>query len=644
MKKRFGFRLNLGIKFLSTLGLVIIITLAGLFIFMGRRQEKQIIDQVDQQARVLFDQIVLTRSWVAAQSGGVYSKIEGEVEPNPYLLEIDGLVVNITDENGIEYTLRNPALVTRELSELAVGQEAYAFHITSLNPLNPNNTATGWESKALISFENGKKESDFIIEESDTGEVYRYMAPLYVKEGCLRCHAQQGYEVGDVRGGISVAIPMADTRAEISANNSELFTLNIAIVGIVLIIIILLIKEQITNPLQKLQEAATAIADGDLDRPIHSERNDEIGQLADSFSTMTRRLRANISDLEGRVALRTQHLEEYSKQLETAATVGRLANTILDANKLQEDIVDIIREEFNLYYVGLFLVDEGNTWAILQAGTGEAGETMLAREHKLRIGEGMIGWSIANAQARVAEEVGKDTIQLATDELPETRSEAAIPLRARGKIIGALSVQDNMQNSFDKETISVLQIMAEQVGIALANSQLYFEAQEALETARRAYGQRSEEAWRDLVSQQVLGFKEDRSGTTPIQSDTDVATENEENLPELKIPIKVHERIIGYITAHKSLQQGDDWNNEESELMEILSEQLSVALESARLFDESQRRATREHVISEASAKMRETLNIETVLETATRELHKALGGMETKIWLDTKKIEQNDD
>ena len=636
MKINIGFIKNrLGIKFLITVGLVIFVMLASLFYWMAKRQEAQIIAQIDQQARILFKQIVLTRSWVAAQNGGVYSEIQGDIEPNPYLQEIEGLTVNITDQNGIEYTLRNPALVTRELSELAEGKQAYAFHITSLNPLNPVNAPTEWEEKALKSFETGEKEDDFIIETTSDGEVYRYMAPLYVKEGCMRCHAQQGYQVGDVRGGISVMVPMTEASAAVQMNTLQLSLAGFFILMVVLTIIGLLIDQQISAPLGDLQEAATAIAAGELDRDITAQSKDEVGQLADAFSVMTGRLRDSIAELEENVKERTQHLKRHSTQLEAAAAVGRAASTILDAGKLQQDIVTIIRERFDLYYVGLFLTDESNKWAVLQAGTGEAGKAMLARKHRLRIGEGMVGWSIANARPRVAEEVGEDAVQLATKELPETRSEAAIPLRARGKVIGALTVQDNEPNSFDEATISVLQIMADQVGIALANSQLYVESQDALETSRRAYGQISEEAWASLIRRQSLGFKEDESGTTPILPNADFSSASEKNLPELEIPLKIYGRVIGNITAHKSRKDGD-WTAAEIEIMQILSQQLNIALESARLYEDTQRRAVHEQIASKVSAHMRETLDMDTILQTAIQELQQTFDLEEVEIRLGT--------
>jgi GAF domain-containing protein len=161
--------------------------------------------------------------------------------------------------------------------------------------------------------------------------------------------------------------------------------------------------------------------------------------------------------------------------------VGQTATSYLEAEALIQQVTDLIKDQFGLYYVGLFVVDERNEWAELRAGTGEAGQKMLAREHRLRVGDGMIGWSIANAQARVALDTGTDAVRFDNPDLPDTRSEAAIPMRSRGRVLGALSVQSTKGAAFDQDTIVVLQTMADQVAVAVDNARLFAAAQEALE-------------------------------------------------------------------------------------------------------------------------------------------------------------------
>ncbi len=287
----------------------------------------------------------------------------------------------------------------------------------------------------------------------------------------------------------------------------------IVVVGTVLaitlaIVAALAITRSISDPLSRLAGTATEIAQGDLARIAHVERDDEVGTLARAFNSMTAQLRTMISSLEKRVAERTQEIEQRSSYLEASAEVGRTAASILDTDELVRQVVELIREQFSLYYVGLFLVDQAAEWVELKAGTGEAGLTMLARGHRMPVGEGMVGWSVAHGEPRVAEEAGTDAVRLATPELPETRSEAALPLRSRGKVLGALSVQHTKPEAFDQDTINVLQTMADQVAVTLANARLFAESQEALEATQRAYGDLSSQAWSELLQAQPnLGFR-----------------------------------------------------------------------------------------------------------------------------------------
>ncbi len=156
-------------------------------------------------ARAFFKQVELTRTW-NAEHGGVYVRITDQVKPNPYL-EIPFRDTETND--GRKLTTINPAFMTRQIAEIAARTTGVQFHITSLKPIRPQNKADSWERTALNRFENGKKEfGDYVFNPSGE-KVYRYMAPLFVEQGCLKCHAVQGYKLGDIRGGISVMLPFS---------------------------------------------------------------------------------------------------------------------------------------------------------------------------------------------------------------------------------------------------------------------------------------------------------------------------------------------------------------------------------------------------------------------------------------------------
>ena len=161
------------------------------------------------QARSLFDKDVVYRRWNSEQ-GGVYVPVTPQTPPNPYLSHLDNR--DLTTESGLTLTLVNPAYMTRQVHELGRNQYGHRGHITSLNLLRPENAPDPWETDALRAFERGETEvtSPAVIE----GEDYlRLMRPLFVEQRCLKCHEHQGYQVGDVGGGISVSVPMDPLRA-----------------------------------------------------------------------------------------------------------------------------------------------------------------------------------------------------------------------------------------------------------------------------------------------------------------------------------------------------------------------------------------------------------------------------------------------
>jgi PAS domain S-box-containing protein len=169
-------------------------------------------------------------------------------------------------------------------------------------------------------------------------------------------------------------------------------------------------------------------------------------------------------------------LTARTMQLMTASEVSSAAASILELNELLPKVVELIRAHFDYYYVCIFLADSKNEKAVLRAATGEVGETLLAAGHALPIGNSsMIGWSIANDQARIALDVGKEAVRFVNPLLPLTRSEIALPLRARGMVIGAMGIQSAKEAAFTEWDINALQTMADQVAIAIHTARLFDE-------------------------------------------------------------------------------------------------------------------------------------------------------------------------
>jgi len=169
-------------------------------------------------------------------------------------------------------------------------------------------------------------------------------------------------------------------------------------------------------------------------------------------------------------------LQHRSMQLLASSEVARAATSILDYQELIEKCVDLIREHFGFYYAAVFLIDDAGEWAILKAATGEGGKKLLEIGHKLGVGsQSMVGWVTANNAPRIALDVGEEAIRFDNPYLPKTRAEMALPLRVRGEVIGALDVQSTSVNAFSEDDIQTIQMMADQVAIAIANARLFSE-------------------------------------------------------------------------------------------------------------------------------------------------------------------------
>ncbi len=394
---------------------------------------------------------------------------------------------------------------------------------------------------------------------------------------------------------------------------------------------------QAFQPVNTLTSTVEVITAGDLTREAPVESEDELGTLARAFNSMTAQLRDLIGGLEGRVAERTADLEKRSGYLTASAEVGRAAASILDVDQLVQQVVEVIRERFGLYYVALFTVDPSGKLAELRAGTGEAGRARLARGYQLLLAgqSSMIAWCITNGQPRIAQEAEKDEVRFVSPELSDTHSEAALPLRSRGHVIGALSLQSDRPNAFDEAALTVLQIMSDQVAVALDNARLFAESESALEQTRRVYGELSQRAWVELLrAGQMRGYRYEKRVIAPAVGEWQpemlraaqsgqVVINNEEEAV-LAVPLKVRDQVIGVVNLRRT-SPDKVWTEEENVLVQSLADQLGVALESARLYQDTQKRAAREQMIGEATGHIRESLDIETVLKTTASEIRQAL-------------------
>ncbi len=221
-------------KFLIGAMVILSVAICSVFVAFEKRSEEFSLSLFHQQAQVLFRQVFLIRRWVSRHDG-VYAAVGPSVSPNPLLTAHCGIKALLVDrQSGRSYALLNPCLVIREFSQLTSLENGYTFHVASLTPINQAaNSPDQFERESLVKFSHGATETS-TIEQRPDGPVYRAMAPIYYEAACTRCHGSQGYRNGDIRGGISVAIPMQEASNRIYRNRLLAAGLAMAVLALLL--------------------------------------------------------------------------------------------------------------------------------------------------------------------------------------------------------------------------------------------------------------------------------------------------------------------------------------------------------------------------------------------------------------------------
>jgi HAMP domain-containing protein/putative methionine-R-sulfoxide reductase with GAF domain len=205
----------------------------------------------------------------------------------------------------------------------------------------------------------------------------------------------------------------------------------------------------ITRPISRLASTAEQIASGDLSARAGVGTGDEINTLAVAFNSMTDRLKETLDGLESRVSERTADLElarqvseRRAQELQSIGEISRLITSEQRQDTLLTLITRLVSEKFNFYHVGIFFLDSTGQYAVLQAANSEGGQRMLARGHRLEVGQtGIVGNVAKTGEARIALDVGADAAYIDNPDLPMTRSEMALPLTVHSEIIGVLDIQ-----------------------------------------------------------------------------------------------------------------------------------------------------------------------------------------------------------
>ena len=301
-------------KFIIANGAILLFSYGFLFLYSSQKQHDLIYAQATQQARMLHKQVVLTRKWVADHNG-LFVLQSDSARPNPFL---DTPVIH--SSSGQVYVKRNPAMVTRELSEYAIQDGWCMFRVTSLTPINPANTPDKFERTSLLLLKKGKEREVVSVQNSQEGRILRYIAPLTIEESCLDCHAQHGYALGDIRGGLSITIPIKWADEIIHENNRAIITYGLLSIAMVTAMLFWLFSTLVSRPLEQLTSTMDRYPDQPVPAPKHKLVKDEIDSISDTFYDLCHRLDTSRKTLD--------MTKKQAFQNEKMAAIGLLTSGI----------------------------------------------------------------------------------------------------------------------------------------------------------------------------------------------------------------------------------------------------------------------------------------------------------------------------
>ena len=329
--------------------------------------------------------------------------------------------------------------------------------------------------------------------------------------------------------------------------------------------------------------------------------------------------------LEDRITERTEDLVRRTLQLRASVDVARQAATIHNLNDLLSQVTHLIADRFSLYHVGIFLTTENAEDLILQAASSVGGKKMLEDGYRLPVGkQSLVGSVIYERQAFIALDVGKSAEFFNEPNLPETRSEVALPLIARDEIIGVLDLQSSKPEAFSEEDIDTFQVMADQIAMAIVNTRLLAESEAIIAQLQAISSDSAYSAWKIKTSDEKLSYVYTPLGVSGLSKEGKEADSTE----LIKIPVQLRGQKIGTIKLRR--RENEAWSEREENLVNELATQIGLAIENARLLETTQQRAEREQVIGEISSRATQTLDIDTMLQQVVRELGLAVDAANT--------------
>ncbi|MDO9301999.1 MAG: GAF domain-containing protein, partial [Anaerolineales bacterium] len=311
-----------------------------------------------------------------------------------------------------------------------------------------------------------------------------------------------------------------------------------------------------------------------------------------------------------------------------------------------------VSEKLGFYHVGIFLLDENREFAVLRAANSEGGQRMLNRRHQLKVGGiGIVGHASQGGRPRIALDTGSDAVFFNNPDLPKTRSEIALPLKYGPTIIGVLDVQSTFPSAFNDEDTNLLSTLTNQIAIVittiLANERAGFglSAQKINKRSGKLRSQQMQSGYSYLPDGTISSaiFASNPSIDQAIASgETVILNQPSKDIPAtLAVPVKFRDQVIGIIHI-EATEANRKWTEDEVIMVQSISDRAAFALENARLFEETSRRAEQEETIARVTTQIGASTDFNRILQTTIQELGRVLGASRSFIQLGTPPENEN--
>jgi GAF domain-containing protein/HAMP domain-containing protein len=448
-----------------------------------------------------------------------------------------------------------------------------------------------------------------------------------------------------------------DQTSSFSTAASRLFTTRLLPITLAVLICSLLltwlIAHRTVKPITTLATIVEKVASGDWQTPILYTRNDEIGKMESSLEFLRNQYLNATWDSAKQIAEQNQRFERWNIKLQAAVEVGQAAASEGDLDSLLEQVAELISQKFGYYHVGILVNAEKSDEMVLRAANSPGYQNLIESGYRLQSGEqGIVGLAVNTGELQVSAYEGLEAAIQQYPYLSETRSELAIPLICRGRQVGVLDLHSKQEEAFSNEDIAAVRLLADQVAIAIQNAELVQELQARLDRISNPHQPSRYGEWRHLATGQILSAYEYNSLKVTPAASRNLSPEVERRLQAgemvvlnqsedeqgkgescLLAPIRLFGKTIGVI-GFESDKPEQGWGPEQLAMIESLAGQAALALENARLLEEARQRAENERLISEVTCRIRETLDIDKVLQTAAHEIQQRLNLQEVTIRL----------